>query len=396
MNDTPLDFTEAHEAKAALDDRPDAWLTVPGASMAALSPANPDLVKTLPTADISVYRRRLPSFPGQVKNFNATYLEVTSRFKRDKLGMLLIGILGAILFLCVPVLLWWMHEVEAIAEEFFIVAPLMLLMWFGTTTFLPALTLALFTCADEPVRFCRTSRKVYIYSEAWRTWGGMGVYRFGKPEIRMYDWSQCRAEVAYKKHPNFEKAEDYALELAFLNPLTCRVIERLVVGKYLFSGPDTKVLLWETIRRYMEEGPENIAPPVFEARRETLADHIEAVNPFSLPARATTTAGRVLAYPAAVVCYVLLVPLAPFVFVSWALRKRERRHDWGELSQTVFRIAADDPALQRSRHPEQFIPRPAPEEGARRRRATRMWLGSLALQLGGFAAFVVYMKFFRY
>lgn len=360
----------------------DDWITNPDINLPRSHSFRSGIIRRLPAPDICVYDQPLPALPGEVRDFNDTYLEIASRVVKDKGWMAFLAGFGSAITITGLMGLTWALYQDEFRDYSWLVLILLPLLMAHTAMVYPPFTIAFFAPEYEPLRFCRHSRKVYRY-RAWRClWGGIDAYRLGKPAICMYDWSQCRAELVYIRNKQMRTTMDIILELVFLDPLTGDVIERVPVGEREHTRDVRKrVFLWETIRRYMENRAENIPPPVMLERRETLGDYIEAFNPFSMPARFDSRAGRLFGYIAGAMAWIFLLPLLPLMIFNWLVRKAERKIDWGKLGDTVFRLAPDDPVLQLMTQPELAAPGAPRGEPRRRNVAARLWLASLMLQI---------------
>lgn len=347
---------------------PDDWITNPDLALPLSHPLRAGIIKRLPAPDICVVDRPLPALPGEVRQVNDTYLEVASRAVKDRGGMAFLAVFGSLITLAVLSGLVWVSFQDDLADYTWLLVVMGVLSVLHTSMVYPPWTTAFFAPAYEPIRFCRRTRKVYCYRAWCGRWGGMDVYRFGKREIRVYDWGQCRAELVYIRNRYYLSNMDTMLQLVLLDPQTNDVIERFPIGERDETRDFSKrVFLWETIRRYMEAGTADIPPPVPQQRCETLGDYIEAFNPFSMPARFNSPAGRVFGHAARALMWLLLLPLLALVIFNWLARKAERKIDWGEFEMTVL-------------HPELAVSGIS-QERQRRKIAARYWLASVVLQI---------------
>jgi len=368
----------------------DDWITNPDLSLPPSNPPRPGIIKMLPAPDICVYDHALPALPGEIREVNQTYLEVVSRVVKDKGGMAFLAMFGTLFTLVALPLLAWAALQDAFQDYPWIMPLMLILVMMNASMTYPPFTMTFFAPEYEPIRFCRRERKVYCYRVWRRTWGGMDVYRSGEAEVRIYDWDQCRAELVYIRNKQLKSYNDTLLQLVFLDPLTNEVVERFPIGERAETMDfSTRVFLWETIRRYMENRSEEIPPPVSVKRRKTLGDYVDAFNPFSMPARFHSRAGRVFGYVAAILMWILLLPTLPIMIFNWLVRKAERKVDWGKFAQSVFRLAPNDPVLQVVLHPALAAPGIPRGEQQRRQTAARLWLASVALQLIGVSYFLL-------
>jgi hypothetical protein len=365
---------------------PNGWTTEPGENCLPLDPPNSGVIKTLPDSKRTVFESELPPLQDEVKVLNKTYLEVTSGLANNRWIAVLPGLLGIIAFSVGAPVLLWMTFIEV---GFFRYPGLHLMNLFMMPLLFMVVyslfTIAFFSPDDEPIRFSRNDRKVYFYRARRSRWLGMDVYRLGKPEIKAYNWSQCRAEVVRKVITSGRTARrDCFLELAIIDVESQKVVERFRVGdRDVYGDFSRRVFLWETIRRYMEEGTERVPPPTLQVHRGTLVDCIEDFNPFSIPTKSSPGAQRDVGYFFAAVLLVMSLLFVPLVLSRWIACRVSRKVDWGELDNTTFRIAADDPAMQRSLRPEIAAPRLWRKELRRRQQAAWMWFGVVLAQVSG-------------
>lgn len=364
---------------------PNEWTTEPGACMPPLDPPSAGVVKTLPMSNISVFDQELPPLQDDIKNINETYIEVTSGLESNRWIAIIPGFLGMVVFFVgVPFWVWHIFTIGDFSRHLILKLFSLPLIPLAFLVIYPLFTVAFFSLEDEPIRFNRRDQKIYRYrARRWR-WVGMDVYRGGKPEIKVEDWKQCRAEVVRKLIMSGSSARtDCFLELVVLDPQTQKVTERFRVGdRDVYSDFSKRIFLWETIRRFMEEGTVRVPPPVLQAHRGTLLDCIEDFNPFSVPAKSSPGAQRIFGYFFAALLLVASLLFSLMVLSRWIAIKTARKVDWGELEHTAFRIAPDDPALQRSLQPEIAAPQLWAAELRRRRQAACAWLAVIVLQLG--------------
>lgn len=373
-----------HEARQFFWE-PNEWTSDPGTTCPPLDPPGSAIVKTLPPSKVSVFTQDLPPLQDEVKCLNESYLEVTTGLASNKWLAVLPAIFLVMLVLFgAPCLLWIIFIEENFLENLGINLILLVAIPIISIMSYDLFGVVFLSPEDEPIRFCRHEQKVYRYqARRWR-WLGMSVYRGGKPEIKVEDWSKCRAEVVRTLVTSGSSARtDCFLELAVLDPQTQKVTERFRVGdRDVYSDFSKRIFLWETIRRFMEEGTVRVPPPVLQAHRGTLLDCIEDFNPFSVPAKSSPGAQRIFGYFFAALLLVASLLFSLMVLSRWIAIKTARKVDWGELEHTAFRIAPDDPALQRSLQPEIAAPQLWAAELRRRRQAACAWLAVIVLQLG--------------
>jgi hypothetical protein len=181
-----------------------------------------------------------------------------------------------------------------------------------------------------------------------------------------------------------------------LDATTQTVVERFRVGdRDVHSDFSTRILLWETIRRYMELGPAAIPPTPLRLHRGFLADCIEDFNPFSIPAKSAPGAQRVAGYVLGALVWIASLVVLAMVMSRWISIKVSRKVDWGSLEGTVFKLDSNDPALHRSLLPEDAAPNLWEQELGRRRRSAWLWLISCVFQTAGLWWFFATPSYYR-
>lgn len=350
-------------------------------------------IKAMPTPEMPLRDWTLPPIWGEVIEANGTYLEVVSAVVKDKVFHSLFGMFGVItmpnIALVLGYLLFqpgiWLNNLWVLAVNIILLVGV--IIFFLVSYHL--LTTVFWAPAYEPIRFCRQDRKVYCYRSSRRGMNGMGVYHFGKKEVSVYDWAQCRAEVRYAHRANSHYGLTPRLQLSFLDPLTNEVIQRFDIGGSGHVWPSSsRVYLWETIRRYMEKGPDAIPAPVVAKRRTTLLDFIDTVNPFSMPARFAPRHGRIFGYLVAVPMWTLILMTLPSVLIHWMIHKAEHKVDWGDFAHTVFYLGPGDTAARAAAQPGLPGPVEAAAEVRRQKTAALWWLASVVLQVATIARWV--------
>lgn len=371
---------------------PNEWMIEPGANSASFNPPGSGVVKTLPPLDTSVFDGALPALTEEVKAVNDTYLELTSGLAGNKW----IAVLGTILFAAPMALallvgiVWSFFEPDFIAGFFSSIGTalmfiaLVVVFSVGVMPMIFSLfTIAFFSPEDEPIRFCRCDRKVYRYqAKRWR-YCGVDIYRFGKPEIKVYDWTHCRAEVVRKIITTGKTIRrDCFLELAILNPNTNTVRERFRIGdRDAFSDFTKRIFLWETVRRYMEEGVDKVAPAMPNSHRGNLIDCMDEFNPFALPAKSHPGAQRFISYIYAALLWVSTPLLILVSLCRWIGIKASRKVDWRWLDVRALQIEPDDPTLTRPDNLEGINSAISVTELKRRKSAMWLWITSFLLQI---------------
>jgi len=343
-------------------------------------------IKALPMPEMPLHDWTLPPLCGEVIEANESYLEVVSAVAKDRAFLSFFGLFGAITMPNIALVLgFFMFQPGIWQDRLWILAVNTILLVGVIIFFLVSyhlLTTVFWAPAYEPIRFCHQDRKVYCYRSPRRGANGLGVYHFGKNEVSVYDWAQCRAEVRYVRRPKSHYSLTARLQVSFVDPLTHELIQRFDIG-----GPDhvwpssSRVYLWETIRRYMEKGPDAVAAPVVAQRRTTLLDYIDPVNPFSMPAHFGPRHGRLFGYLAGMPMWLLILPSLPIMLFYWMVRKAEHKVDWGDVAHTVFCLAPGDATTQSADQPGLPASAMPADEDRRRQTAAMWWLASVVLQM---------------
>lgn len=260
------------------------WFSEGGPDSPPLSPPNQGTVKTLPLRHVSVVDGALPSNSTEIRTVNLSYLEVAGAITENKWGMVFLALaavpaspltIAATVFVALSDPVMWGP-----------IAILVVLSFISVGWAAAAYCLAVYSPADEPIRFDRKSGKLYRYRiRQWRFVGVNAPVPWGGIEILTHNWSDVRAEVVRKVLFNGKTARmDCFLEFAIVDPKTQLVTERFRVGdRDVFSDFTGRVVLWEAIRRYMEDGPERVPAPRCEVSDNGFIDSIEAFNPVSAP-----------------------------------------------------------------------------------------------------------------
>lgn len=359
---------------------PTPWMEDPGASAPPLSPPADHLVKTLPEPDVCVYDGELPS-PVEMSQLTRKYMQISSGLAIDRWMIVFQGIVGAfglamgvvwIIFLLEPPI--DSTVILPIALGIAAVAGVMRFSW-------ALLYMLLHSFKDEPLRFCRESGKVYHFRASKRTIMGLDVPTKAPGAVAIYDWKNLRAEITRHYIVTAKTARrDSFLQLAVLDPASGQVTERFRIGDRDHLGFQERVLLWETIRRFMEEGCERLPPARLKEKRENLAGSLDEFNPFSVPDRMMPGAQRFLGYVAMVVLWPISGFLILMALTRWIGEHTGREVDWGEYENTAFKLDADDPALTDTQDPSTETPKQWDQELKRRRFKLRLWLASLLVQ----------------
>lgn len=358
------------------------WFSESGPNSQPLSPSNSGVVKTLPPSQVSVVEGPLPPEPEEIRTVNRSYMEVIGAISVNK-WMAVIGALfvvpgavaavGGLIFLSLSG--WGMWGVVTL----FAVGSICLISMAASF-----FCLAVYSPADEPIRFDRVRGTLYRYrAKQWRFLGIDAPVPGGAVEILTHAWSDVRAEVVRKLLFNGKTARmDCFLEFAIVDPQTQLVTERFRVGdRDVFSDFSGRILLWEAIRRYMEEGPEQVPVPKCRVLDQGFIDSIEPFNPVSIPFFVPPGAARFFGGIFGALLW-LATPLNVLIALcNWIGAKTAKPVNWGELEHTVFKISPDDDLAQ-AQQAKQHAMESSSEwqaELGRRRWSALAWLGLILL-----------------
>ncbi|MDX3984129.1 MAG: hypothetical protein QHC88_02640 [Achromobacter sp.] len=125
---------------------------------------------------------------------------------------------------------------------------------------------------DEPIRFNRLRRKVYVYSFHYILWNPFARWYV---TTRAYNWDDLRAEVWRQRGATAQGGLifTWGVSIAVVKPGTNQVIDRFPLSVGQDEGSS-----WDYVRAYMQHGP-NALPPV-----DTFNDPDE-VPPYNLALR---------------------------------------------------------------------------------------------------------------
>ena len=223
----------------------------------SLDPPAPAWKRDLPKPDqapsTALYPPVLPSPPNHV---DAIYLELPRSALRVRgLGAwLAIAILGlSFLLLTTPLILppapW-----ESVDWGFILVCLglSIVLFWFGIHVW----RMDVEAPCDEPIRFNRLRRKVYVYR-----FHHDGLRRFSRTawgvRAEVYDWDDLRAEVSSVYGPMGTGGLIESVSIAVVKPGTCQVLERFHFAHGTMQGE----MYWAMAQLFMQQGPQ--ALPAF-------------------------------------------------------------------------------------------------------------------------------------
>lgn len=358
------------------------WFSENGPNAPALLPSNSGLVKTLPPSHVSLVVGSLPTEPEEIRAVNHSYMEVIGAISVAKWGMVLGALLavpasfaavGGLIYLALDSMdMWGLIALMSVAT---IVQICMAASFF---------CLAVYSPADEPIRFDRVRGTLFRYrAKKWRFLGMDAPMPGGSVEIVTHAWSDVRAEVVRKLLFTGKTARmDCFLEFAIVDPQTQLVSERFRVGdRDVFSDFTGRILLWEAIRRYMEEGPEQVPVPKCKVSDGGFIDSIEEFNPVSIPILFPAGASRFFGGIMGFLLW-LVTPLnVLFALCNWIGVKTAKAVDWGELENTVFKVSPDD-EFAKAQLEKQRALHSSPQWAAelkRRRLSAVAWLGLIVV-----------------
>ncbi|WP_255593309.1 DUF6708 domain-containing protein [Achromobacter sp. ES-001] len=110
---------------------------------------------------------------------------------------------------------------------------------------------------DEPVRFNRLRRTVYVYSFEHVWWNPFAKWQV---TTKSYDWTDLRAEVWRQRGATGQGGLmiSWGVSVAVVKPGTNQVIDRFPLSVYQDEGSS-----WDYVRAYMQYGVDAV-PPVRE------------------------------------------------------------------------------------------------------------------------------------
>jgi hypothetical protein len=360
------------------------WMDVPGETAPPLEPRADHLVKTLPERNVSVYAAELPP-PDEISLMTRKYLQVSSSDAENRWLLVLLGPMAATGLvggaIGVVGMLWLMLFGRGVHlfEGLFAIVSTAVLMWFSWGM----LCASWYSYRDEPVRFHRDSGKVYRFRSARRSVTGKDdAATRGEPTIFVYDWASLRAEITRQTLFTGQTFNTFSfLQLAVVDPATGQVTERFRVGnRGEFGDLRGRLFLWESIRRYMEEGPERVPPPGLKTHRGNFLDSFDEFNPVSMMSGFKSWPAWIFGFPLAAMFWLLSGVFMIAALARWIGAHTGRKPSWGELEQTVFKLDADDPAAKNTLDPSIEAPRLWSAETQRRKRALRIWIASMGVQ----------------
>ncbi|RZI83857.1 MAG: hypothetical protein EOP38_11065 [Rubrivivax sp.] len=354
------------------------WFSEGGLNSPFLSPRSSGVVKTLPPSKVSVFDGALPPESEEISAVNSVYMEVIGAISVNKWGMVL-GALLAVPGAIAGVPAFLMVALGSQKKILGLIIVMAMALIAGISMAASFFCLAFFSPADEPFRFDRVNRTLtWCRARKWRLFGIEAPIPGSRAEIVVYQWENIRAEVVRKLIFTGKTARmDCFLELAMIDPKTQLVSERFRVGdRDVFSDFKGRILLWESIRRYMEEGPERVSMPRPKVSDKGFIDSIESFNPVSAPFLFPAGTPRFFGALIGLLMWVFTPMNILFALCNWIGAKTAKAVDWGPLEHTVFKVDAHDALTKAQREKEQQLHASTAwsSEQKRRRLAALAWL----------------------
>lgn len=201
-----------------------------------------------------------------VNGMNDTYLEVSRRPNYLRGLLLLLAPFGiAWLIFAIPMLM-----IGKLDFFFFFIASPTFIGTFWATALLVRVDISI--PRDEPLRFNRIRRKVYVYKFHFSKWNPFTRWYV---ITRAYNWDDLRAEVWRQRGATAQGGLifTWGVSIAVVKPGTNQVIDRFPLSVGQDEGSS-----WDYVRAYMQHGPDAL-PPV-----DTFNDPDE-VPPYNLALR---------------------------------------------------------------------------------------------------------------
>lgn len=189
-----------------------------------------------------------PHPPPPINSMNEIYLEISRRGQKMRGLMLILSLVGiAWLVFAVPKIIigrtGFSHFIKAI--------PITVgMLWW--TIFMIRVDTAI--PRDEPIRFNRLRRKVYVYSFHYIWWNPFARWYV---TTRAYNWDDLRAEVWRQRGATGQGGLifTWGVSIAVVKPGTNQVIDRFPLSVCQDEGSS-----WDYVRTYMQHGPDALPP----------------------------------------------------------------------------------------------------------------------------------------
>jgi hypothetical protein len=189
-------------------------------------------------------------------HYDEVYMELarsTLRVRGVAIWGAIIGVPMALVLVCMMVdmlLFWKRYDLELLALE---IGGVVVIIWSAVYLW------RLDTTAprDEPIRFNRARRKVYVYRFYHN-----GLFPFSRTSwyccAEAYNWDDLRAEYSSFYGPGGNGGFIESISLAVVVPGTNKVLDRF----HFAHGGQQGEMYWAMAQRFMQQGPDSI--PTFE------------------------------------------------------------------------------------------------------------------------------------
>ena len=183
-----------------------------------------------------------------VNSINDTYLEISRRHNNMRgLLLLIVPIFVATLIFTAP--MFTIGELD-IVFLFLAIPTYTGLLWLTALFIRVDISIP----RDEPIRFNRLRRKVYVYSFHFSKWNPFARWYV---TTHTYNWEDLRAELWRQRGatPQGGLLITWGVSIAVVKPGTNDVIDRFPLSVGQDEGSS-----WDYVRAYMQVGPEALPP----------------------------------------------------------------------------------------------------------------------------------------
>lgn len=239
-----------------------------------LTPKDPYWYGNLPPRNIPVIPPQ--NAPEEVGQLTDQLLELTREGALFRGWLLVVGLLAVTGTAGSLFLMYWALSgpfPEPLAWLFIAVVPLL------ASIGIHSLRLDLLSPLGNPVRFNRTTGKIYVSSFDWN-WNPFGRWT---SSIQIYDWNNIEAEIAECTSFNGETLQTrYALVLAECKPGSNEVTARfdLETGHQTIKALEE---LWNYLRYYMTHGLDGLPKPLLVSAKPSVLDCLFHYVPWLAP-----------------------------------------------------------------------------------------------------------------
>lgn len=194
-----------------------------------------------------------PAIFGDLIHIDETYLEISK--SSGKLRGMMISFSLAPFLATFYVIRLFSSDIAGLIREvpwFAVLLPFMLLGLLAQGIF--ALRIDLSTPRDEPIRFNRKRRKVYVseFKHSWNPFAHWGSV------AKEFDWNTIQAEITKQAGFNGKiYMVRYALVLVSVKPGTNEVVDRFTLKGNMMTTKELYAT-WAYCKRYMAGGPEAV------------------------------------------------------------------------------------------------------------------------------------------